>query len=204
MLSENLLRFRWLGTKLPSSSSRRLVILTGARQTGKTTLARKIYPQLNYINLDAPENRDAMREISTFRWAQTVGEAIIDEAQKEPTVFEKVKYSYDAGSIGFCILLGSSQIILLRKIRESLAGRAFVYELWPLMVAEILHADNEAPVKPLISNMIETADVEVCMRDEPEVLFGDGDDRRRQIEQHLLTWGGMPELLSLPEDDRDR
>ena len=126
MTGEKLLRFRWLRPKLPSSSSRRLVILTGARQTGKTTLAQKTYPHLKYINLDAPENRDAMREISTFRWAQTVGEAILDEAQKEPTMFEKVKYSYDAGSIDFCMLLGSSQIALLRKILESLAGRAFV------------------------------------------------------------------------------
>jgi len=110
-----------------------LVVITGARQTGKTTLARHVYSQLRHVSLDAPENRDALRELSTAAWAETVGEAVIDEAQKEPSVFDKVKYSFDDGKISFTVLTGSSQILLLQKIRESLAGRAFSYEMWPLM-----------------------------------------------------------------------
>ena len=95
---------------------------TGARQTGKTTLSKSAYPDLRYINLDAPENRDALKEISTSSWGRDVGNAVIDEAQKALVVFEKVKYSFDAGNVSFYVLTGSSQILLLKKIRETLAG----------------------------------------------------------------------------------
>jgi hypothetical protein len=64
-----------------------------------------------------------LKEISTSSWGRDVGNAIIDEAQKAPVVFEKVKYSFDAGNVPFCVLTGSSQILLLKKIRETLAGR---------------------------------------------------------------------------------
>jgi hypothetical protein len=84
---------------------------------------------LRYINLDAPENRETLRNLSTVGWAQTVGHAVIDEAQKEPAVLEKVKYAFDAGEISFTVLTGSSQILLLKKIRESLAGHAFFVEI---------------------------------------------------------------------------
>jgi predicted AAA+ superfamily ATPase len=117
MMSENLQKHRVLGAFLPSSGKRRLVLLTGARQTGKTTLALRKYPDLRYINLDAPENREAIRGMSTASWSKSVGNAVIDEAQKEPSLFEKVKFAFDKGAISFSLLLGSSQILLLKKIR---------------------------------------------------------------------------------------
>jgi predicted AAA+ superfamily ATPase len=112
-MSEYIQKYRFLEDYLPERSSRRLVILTGARQTGKTTLAKAKYPELNYINLDAPENREVIRTISTASWAVSVGNAVIDEAQKEPSLFEKVKYAFDENSVSFCLMLGSSQILLL-------------------------------------------------------------------------------------------
>ncbi len=63
MTHPNLQKFRWLFARLPRNDQRRLVILTGARQTGKTTLAQKKYAGLHYINLDAPENRDFVRTV---------------------------------------------------------------------------------------------------------------------------------------------
>jgi len=79
-------RVLWL--YLPKSTAKRVVLLTGARQTGKTTLSKSAYPDLRYINLDAPENRDALKAISTSTWGRDVGNAVIDEAQKAPVVFE--------------------------------------------------------------------------------------------------------------------
>ena len=114
-------KYRFLSAYLPPSNKRQLVVLTGARQTGKTTLAKAKYPELRYINLDAPENREVLRKIATPMWAKTVGNAVLDEAQKEPVIFEKVKYAYDEKGISFSLILGSSQILLLKKIRESLA-----------------------------------------------------------------------------------
>ena len=128
-MSISSLRSRLLSVLLPDMKSHRVVVVTGARQTGKTTLAKRVFGDLAYINLDAPENRDRLRELPSAGWGEVVGNAIIDEAQKEPSVFEKVKYAFDEGGITFTVLTGSSQILLLRKIRKSLAGRAFFYEL---------------------------------------------------------------------------
>ena len=136
-------RYRWLCTRLPSAGKRRLVVLTGARQTGKTTLARHVYADLRYLNLDAIEEREALRSLRSTSWGRAVGAAVIDEAQKEPGVFDKVKLAYDERQIAFSILLGSSRVLLLDRVRESLAGRAFVYDLWPLMASELRHADHE-------------------------------------------------------------
>jgi len=73
-------RVLWL--YLPKSTAKRVVLLTGARQTGKTTLSKSAYPDLRYINLDAPENRDALKAISTSTWGRDVGNAVIDEARR--------------------------------------------------------------------------------------------------------------------------
>lgn len=54
-------------------------------------------------------------------WGRAVGPAILGEVQKVPAVFDKVKWAYDAGQLGFSLLLGSSRILLLDQVRESLA-----------------------------------------------------------------------------------
>lgn len=113
---------RVLRQRLSPSERRRLVIVTGARQTGKTTLLKRTYPDLRYVNLDAFENREWTREVSSFDWAGRVGQAVIDEAQKEPSVFEKVKFAFDAGTLSFSVLSGSAQILLLSRVRRDVGG----------------------------------------------------------------------------------
>ncbi|MEZ4661818.1 MAG: AAA family ATPase [Caldilineaceae bacterium] len=139
---------------LTAYSAQHLVVITGARQTGKTTLARGLYADLNYINLDAIEQREAVRAVRTDMWAEAVGPAILDEAQKEPGVFDKVKYAFDAGQIQSTVLLGSSQILMLQKVRETLAGRAFIYELWPLMACELVCPADAEPQRPLLDRLL--------------------------------------------------
>jgi hypothetical protein len=194
---------RSLLERLPQSGVRRIVVLTGARQTGKTTLAKRLYPELKYINLDAPENRDTLRSLTTFAWAKTIGNAVIDEAQKEPVVFEKVKYAYDEGSIHFTVLTGSSQILLLKKIRETLAGRAFFFELWPLMQCELnASPSNEKESFPLLDAMLTKQSVSAVLSDVAPVLLNAHANACQEAEDYILEWGGMPALLNLPEEDR--
>jgi len=194
---------RYLSARLPAISSRRIVILTGARQTGKTTLCKQVYGKLRYINLDAPENRDTLRQLSTAAWTQTVGNAVIDEAQKEPTVFEKVKYAFDDGGVTFTVLTGSSQILLLKKIRESLAGRAFFYELWPLMQCELNPASQKtALLPPLLDQFFSERSIGEILSKVPVTLLETDDYAYRQAEEQILKWGGMPALLELSEEDR--
>jgi predicted AAA+ superfamily ATPase len=202
-MSEDSFQPRLLSNRLPNSTTRRVVVLTGARQTGKTTLCRRSYGGLRYISLDAPENRDALRELSTAAWAETVGNAVIDEAHKEPSVFDKVKYAFDDGKISFTVLTGSSQILLLKKIRESLAGRAFFYELWPLMQCELLAPSvRPEPPRPLLERFFSSQSVSDILSKVPATLLEEEDYPYRKAESHILKWGGMPALLELSEDDR--
>lgn len=199
----NKLKYRFLADYLPDPGKRNLVVLTGARQTGKTTLAKAKYPKIRYVNLDAPENREALRKIPTPAWAETVGNAVIDEAQKEPSVFEKIKYAFDEKGVSFSILLGSSQILLLKKIRESLAGRVSIYELWPLLMSEISY---DAGVKnigpPLMNRLLSATGFASAFKGIPKVLLDKEDAKTRSAEQHILKWGGMPALLPLPMEER--
>ncbi|MBI5409815.1 MAG: ATP-binding protein [Nitrospirae bacterium] len=196
-------KHRFLSTYLPPSSKRRLVVLTGARQTGKTTLAKAKYPELRYINLDAPENREMLRKVATPIWAKTIGNAVLDEAQKEPVVFEKIKYAYDEKGISFSLILGSSQILLLKKIRESLAGRAAIFELWPLLMSEVHAEDYAKEVKPpLLDGLFSGRPFDKVFENVLPLLLDIEDSRTRAAEDYMLQWGGMPALLPLSDDER--
>jgi hypothetical protein len=202
-MSEDYLKYRFLQQFLPQTKRKQLVVLTGARQTGKTTLAKSCYPKLQYINLDAPENRERLRMLATGSWSRTVGNAIIDEAQKEPVVFEKVKYAYDQGGISFCMLLGSSQILLLKKIRESLAGRVSLYELWPLLMCELQSsADARLSSPPLVDRLFTRDTLDVILGRIPPLLLEEEDSRVSAAENYMLHWGGMPALLPLSDTER--
>ncbi len=191
-----------MADRLPSSDQRMLVVLTGARQTGKTTLAREVYPGLRYVNLDALEYRDQLRQVSSYAWARTVGPAVIDEAQKLPEVFEKIKYAYDDGGLQFSVLLGSAQILLLRKVRESLAGRVWLRELWPLMPCELRGSQSGQVSLPLLDAVLKAEDPQAVLSAQPEVLVGEDGALRRDNEEYLLQWGGMPGLLPLRAEEK--
>ena len=194
---------RLLRTRLTSPDKHRIVIVTGARQTGKTTLLQQTYPGLRYINLDAIENREWLRNVSSFDWSKTVGPAVIDEAQKEPSVFEKVKYAFDDGSLLFSALSGSAQILLLGKVRETLAGRAFVYELWPLMFCELAAAVlGKTLASPLCADLATCSRVPEMLSSLPATQSPEMQHALLKVQEHLLTWGGMPELLRLDDADR--
>jgi uncharacterized protein len=194
---------RSLGQLLPKPPPKRVVLITGARQTGKTSLSKAIYPEMRYINLDAPENREALRGIPASSWGRDVGNAVIDEAQKEPVVFEKVKFAFDAGKVSFCVLTGSSQILLIKKIRETLAGRISLYEMWPLMAGEIFHGSAEADMEPpLVDRLFSDDPIDRIFGSEASVLLEDQETRQREAQDYLLQWGGMPALLHLPEGER--
>ncbi len=203
---DDTLKYRFLNDFLPKPVKRGLVVLTGARQTGKTTLARSKYPELRYINLDAPENREAIRKVPTPAWADSIGNAVLDEAQKEPSLFEKIKYAFDEKSISFSLILGSSQILLLKRVRESLAGRVAIHELWPLLMSELYHDAAEAHINPinhpLLDRLLSAGDFKSAFKGVPKVLLDKENAKALLAERHLLKWGGMPALLPLSVDER--
>ena len=101
----------------------RLLVLTGARQTGKSTLASMAFPDYPVVNLDSPIERAVYERMTPADWIRRFPRAVIDEAQKLPAVFETIKACYDRTPEVRYLLLGSSQILLLRQVRETLAGR---------------------------------------------------------------------------------
>jgi len=188
---------------MPSASERTIVLITGARQTGKTTSARRCYSGLRYVNLDSIEYRMQLSDVSSFAWGRSVGPAVLDEVQKLPGIFDKVKFAYDERAIDFSVLLGSAQILLLKNVRETLAGRIVVKELWPLMLSELAAGNKAGAIAPpLVARMFESGSVSRACEKEPEVVVGAAAAAHADAEAHLLTWGGMPALLPLSEQRR--
>ncbi len=197
---------RMVGARLPSPTGpRRLVVLTGARQVGKTTLARALYgKKLRYLNLDSPGERERLRGVPAEGWARVVGPAVLDEVQKAPGLLDKIKWAYDEGELRFSVLLGSSRILLLEQVRETLAGRVFLYELWPLTVGELAaHFGGTAPAEPLIATLAaDPAGAAARLRPLLDGVVGPQAGVAQAAVQHSLEWGGLPALLQYPVEER--
>ncbi len=115
------------------------VVILGARQVGKTTLARSAFPELPYVDCQDPAMAAALRSDPRFVLAgREKGGLIVDEAQAVAGTFAALRGLIDAdrGRNGRFIVLGSAQPALVRGAAESLAGRAVVIELAPLAACE--------------------------------------------------------------------
>ena len=116
-----------------------VVILLGARQVGKTTLARAAFEQHRYVDLEDPVTAERFNQDARFELdAGTHAGLILDEAQAVPSVFGALRGAVDAQRswFGRFVVLGSAQPALIRSVSESLAGRAAVIELDPLTAHE--------------------------------------------------------------------
>lgn len=117
-----------------------VVMLTGARQSGKSTLALRIAAEagLSYVTLDDATTLAATRDAAAF--LRGLGErAVIDEVQRAPWLFPAIKMAVDrARRPGRFLLTGSANVLLVPKVSESLAGRMEILRLWPLSQGEIL------------------------------------------------------------------
>ena len=116
-----------------------IVGLTGPRQSGKSTLAKSVFPHKRYITLDDKGMRQLALENPRDFIAAFPDGAIIDEAQKAPPLFDELKIVVDNGeySPGKFILTGSSQFRLRKNMSDSLAGRAAFLKLLPFSLQEL-------------------------------------------------------------------
>jgi predicted AAA+ superfamily ATPase len=116
----------------------RIIIVTGARQTGKTTLVKNGFKDYTYISIEDPIAVSKYKNLTASQWNSLFPKAILDEIQKEPQIIESIKAVYDQYDEPRYVLLGSLQIMLLKKVKESLAGRSMIFELFPLTIPESL------------------------------------------------------------------
>jgi predicted AAA+ superfamily ATPase len=117
-----------------------VVVVTGSRQTGKSTLVRFLAeaPQRPYLTLDNLETLErARREPEAL--VRSTGRMTLDEVQRSPDLLLAVKRAVDEEKApGRFLLTGSANLLLMQRISESLAGRAAYLTLWPLTRREQL------------------------------------------------------------------
>jgi uncharacterized protein len=114
------------------------VVLTGARQTGKSTLVQARHPSRRYLTLD---DLDVQAAAASDPEAIVGGTdpVTIDEVQREPELLHAVKRAIDRKRTpGRFLLTGSANLLLMRRVSESLAGRASYLTLWPMTRREQL------------------------------------------------------------------
>jgi len=174
-----------------------VVVLTGARQTGKSTLARRLGDESGrrYLNLDDLEILDrARREPDAL--VRSADRLTLDEVQRAPDLLLAVKRTVDEDRRpGRFLLTGSANFLLLEQISESLAGRAIYLTLWPLTRREQLGLGRPGCWEELFDAAPEAW---------PDVLRSTSADAPREPWRELARRGGYPLPAALLDDPESR
>lgn len=179
-----------------------VLALTGARQTGKTTFCRDILPQslqipFSYISFDDPDERLRTQSSAVSVLEGLEGPLILlDEVQKVPGLFDPLKLIVDrenrkaAERRKTFILTGSSQLLLLRKIRESLAGRVALVNLHPFSLAEAA----ECGPPRLFSEIWAGKDALNTARERFRRMSAERSRALVRVRDEHQKWGGYPSV----------
>lgn len=158
---------RVLAKKLAETAAKYPVLtVTGPRQSGKTTLARHVFKDYQYVSLEEPDNVKMAQEDPRGFLDQYDGNVIIDEAQKVPALFSYIQTIVDTEDRpGRFILTGSHNFLLMEGITQSLAGRCAIFHLLPFSKSELEGAEpveidsieqlKESPRKKTIGDLYE-------------------------------------------------
>jgi uncharacterized protein len=122
-----------------------IVVISGPRQSGKTTLIRHLYPHLPYINLERPDIRERVitDPVGNIGVVQKEGGILIDEAQHFPELTSWLQSFVDENpKPGRFFLTGSNQPLIRSHISQSLAGRAAYLNLLPFCIQELRSAER--------------------------------------------------------------
>lgn len=186
----------------------RVVAIMGPRQAGKTTLVQHLLHSdrpLQHYNLKDPEVRrtlqvNARREFDYFRDRLIV----LDEVQQMPVLLELIQLQVDArpAEKGRFLLLGSNHLLLNRQIKESLAGRVALYNLYPLSLRELASRTET----PLLGALLRTSSA--AQAEEALAAFYIPAEQSSALAtcfEELALYGGYPEFLTRPgPEDRKR
>jgi len=135
-----------------SAKTRPVIVLTGARQTGKTSTFLRLFPKYSFVSLDLPTEAEQAEKDPRSFLARHPPPVIIDEVQYAPGLFRHLKAEVDAHRTrnGQFLLTGSQKFTLMKNVSESLAGRADIVELETLSFAEIRAALPQTTVETAI------------------------------------------------------
>ncbi len=121
-----------------ASGQFRVLVLTGMRQTGKSTVLQRLFQKTHrYVSLDNPRDLKLAQEDPELFFDEYKEPLIIDEIQYAPNLLPYIKIRVDKSqSKGRFILTGSQQFTMMHNLRETLAGRAAIFNLLPMAITE--------------------------------------------------------------------
>ena len=158
----------------------KVVLVTGARQVGKTTMLQHVLPEdFRYVTLDDPRAGVLAREDPVLFFDANRLPVAVDEVQRVPELFQQVKFLVDQSpETGRVVLTGSQAFQLMQGVSESLAGRVAILEMTGMSLRELTGCGGRGPYVP------------------SEV----GDDGRCESPENLDLWatihrGSMPRLM---------
>ncbi len=160
------------------------LFLTGPRQSGKTTLARQLFPDFLYLSLEARQTQEeaTLDPVGFVRRLAGHRGVILDEVQRVPDLFSHLQQPLDDRTLGFVVLTGSQNFLLSQQVSQSLAGRAAVVELLPLSVAE------REQRTPILADDFETAPTRIRGETLDEILFTGGYPRVAAEGVDAVSW----------------
>ena len=162
------------------------VLVTGARQTGKSTVLKKMFPQKKYVTFDDPFIEQQAKNSTNMFMALNPPPVIFDEVQRVPDLFRYIKIKCDESDTkGLFNLSGSQPFKLMQNVSESLSGRVCIIELAALSLREIQRDPFNKPFLPTMEYILE---------------------RQKTVKKPDNIWeiihrGGYPELYQTPELD---
>lgn len=181
----------------------RIIVLTGARQTGKTTIARYSFPNYAYFPIDDFVQANQLRNLSAEQWHMHYPNAILDEVQLQPQLISSIKAVYDQFPDTRYLLLGSSQFVLLQKVKESLAGRCIIREIYPLTLPEMLTNSLKDKVQNsfFVDYIMNKKNLATLL---PSFVLEPNYAAKKQAYDFYLRFGGYPALPGEDLSDEER
>jgi len=133
-----------------------VLVLTGARQVGKSTMLKEVYHNINYIALNKPLVRESAKENPSLFFEAHKPPVIVDEIQKAAELFDYIKDIVDEDKKkGQFYLTGSQSMKLMKNVSDSLAGRAGVIKLLGISMRELAQIAFRNPFIPTAEYMDE-------------------------------------------------
>ncbi|HBT95961.1 MAG TPA: ATPase [Coriobacteriia bacterium] len=131
-----------------------VLVLTGARQVGKSTMLKTVHSGMGYIALDSPLVRQSALDAPSIFFEMHKPPIIVDEIQKAGLLFEYIKvYVDESGEKGQFYLSGSQSFRLMQGVSESLAGRAGVIKMLGLSLRELDFSGFREPFLPTLEKI---------------------------------------------------
>ncbi|MDE7162596.1 MAG: ATP-binding protein [Clostridia bacterium] len=168
-----------------SDKTFKCILVTGARQTGKSTMIKKLFPNKKYISFDDPFVEEQAKENPNIFMMINPPPVIYDEAQRVTEIFRYIKIKCDeVDERGLFCLSGSQPFELMKNISESLSGRVCIIELCGLSLREIIGDGFNKPFLPTMEYVQERSKT----AQQPQNIW------------KIIHRGGYPELKN-PEVD---